>query len=161
MNIVTSSILVLMRKPLSMLGFDIIPKGHLEAAVWAAKADAIEELKNSINGSIANYFDAFDIAYQHMDFESDIEKDFVSYLGRDSIFYLVNARELSTFQLMDMEKYLPYLREKYIGFKSLKTNVPITSETFDSIQGGSIKDLISLLLAVVDKNWNIHQLETA
>merc|ERR1712098_667537 len=101
--------------------------------------------ENSIEQSVARYFDCFDLATRHMGFESEEEQDFVFSCGRESIFWLVCKDELQPNKTGWIKKHLPFLKEKYMGYKCATPTIsPITQETFEAIENGSMHDVIIL-----------------
>ena len=109
--------------------------------------------KESIEQSVARYFDCFDLATRHMTFETEEEKDFVFSCGRESIFWLACKDGLHPEKTGWIKKHLPFLKEKYLGFKCATPTIsPITEETFEAIENGSMHDVIILLSAIINKN---------
>ncbi|MFD3435300.1 hypothetical protein [Alteromonas macleodii] len=117
------------------------------------KQHKLSTSENSIEQSVARYFDCFDLATRHMTFESEEEQDFVFSCGRESIFWLVCKDELQPNKTGWIKKHLPFLKEKYMGYKCATPTIsPITQETFEAIENGSMHDVIILLSAIINKN---------
>ena len=118
------------------------------------KQHKLSTSENSIEQSVARYFDCFDLATRHMTFESEEEQDFVFSCGRESIFWLVCKDELQPNKTGWIKKHLPFLKEKYMGYKCATPTIsPITQETFEAIENGSMHDVIILLSAIINKNF--------
>tara|TARA_B100000953_G_C17904116_1_gene385399 strand:+ start:331 stop:705 length:375 start_codon:yes stop_codon:yes gene_type:complete len=120
------------------------------------KQDTLSAFRDSIERSVARYFDCFDLATRHMNFESEEEEDFVFRCGRESIFWLACENGLHPEKTVWIKNHLPFLKEKYMGYKCATPTIsPITEETFKAIENGSMHDVIILLSAIINKNTSV------
>ena len=117
------------------------------------KQHKLSTSENSIEQSVARYFDCFDLATRHMTFESEEEQDFVFSCGRESIFWLVCKDELQPNKTGWIKKAFTIFERKVYGYKCATPTIsPITQETFEAIENGSMHDVIILLSAIINKN---------
>jgi len=157
MQILTTLIRAVIRKPLAKMGLTLEFTSTLERQKEAIRHEADHkasiDFKYKNGRSIAQYFDCFEIATRHITFNSKEEKEFVHHYGRECIYYLVCDRKDYPRINQVSPRMINVLRQKYMGYSC---NIPyvkiITKNTFEEIERGSVKAMVTLLSAIINKH---------